>query len=90
MMAEEKPFDFSLFSDKHLVSLLRQVYSEVLERRERLRRAREQRAVPPEAAGARYSNPDNPAETWSGKGRIPTWMTEALALGHDLASLLEV
>jgi len=89
-MAEEKPFDFSLFSDSQLVSLMRQVYSEVIERRETVRRAREQQPVLTEAAGARYRNPDNPAETWSGKGRMPTWMTEALASGHDLASLLEV
>jgi len=89
-MAEEKPFDFSLFSDKHLVSLMRQVYAEILDRREKARRAREQQPVLTEAAGARYRNPDNPSETWSGKGRMPTWVTEALASGHDLASLLEV
>jgi DNA-binding protein H-NS len=39
-------------------------------------------------ATAKYANPANPADTWSGRGRKPRWFTEALARGkspEDLA-----
>lgn len=29
----------------------------------------------------KYRNPDNPAETWSGRGKHPKWMTQAMAQG---------
>ncbi|MFN3991383.1 MAG: H-NS family nucleoid-associated regulatory protein [Tabrizicola flagellatus] len=37
---------------------------------------------------AKYANPANPADTWSGRGRKPRWFSEALAKGkkpEDLA-----
>lgn len=37
---------------------------------------------------AKYANPANPSDTWSGRGRKPRWFTEALARGkkpEDLA-----
>ncbi|MFN3280528.1 MAG: H-NS family nucleoid-associated regulatory protein [Tabrizicola sp.] len=37
---------------------------------------------------AKYANPANPSDTWSGRGRKPRWFTEALAKGkkpEDLA-----
>ncbi len=89
-MSEDKHFDFSLFSDRQIVRLMRQVYAEVLERRELAKRAREKHPVLNEATSSWYRNPDNPSETWSGKGRMPSWMRKALASGHDLASILEV
>jgi len=30
---------------------------------------------------AKYRNPDNPAETWSGRGQHPKWMVKAMAGG---------
>lgn len=33
-------------------------------------------------AVARYANPANPAETWSGRGRKPRWFSAALAAGR--------
>jgi DNA-binding protein H-NS len=30
----------------------------------------------------KYRNPDNPAQTWSGRGKHPKWMTEAMAHGR--------
>ncbi|MBE2276586.1 MAG: H-NS histone family protein [Rhodobacteraceae bacterium] len=32
---------------------------------------------------AKYANPANPADTWSGRGRKPRWYTEALAAGKS-------
>ncbi len=31
---------------------------------------------------AKYANPANPADTWTGRGRKPRWFTEALAAGR--------
>ena len=36
-------------------------------------------AVPP-----KYRNPDNPAETWAGRGLKPRWLTAALKSGKKL------
>ncbi|SIO03670.1 DNA-binding protein H-NS [Rhodovulum sp. ES.010] len=32
----------------------------------------------------KYRNPDNAAETWSGRGRRPNWLDEALKKGAKL------
>lgn len=32
-------------------------------------------------AQAKYANPENPALTWSGRGRKPQWFSKALAAG---------
>jgi DNA-binding protein H-NS len=40
------------------------------------------------SAPAKYRYPENPALTWSGRGRKPQWFVEALAAGkmaEDLA-----
>lgn len=37
--------------------------------------------TPPEA---KYRHPENPAVTWSGRGRKPGWITEGLAAGKSL------
>ena len=35
----------------------------------------------------KFRNPDDPAETWSGRGRKPRWFTEKLRLGKRLEEL---
>ncbi len=35
----------------------------------------------------KYRNPDNPDETWSGRGRKPEWVKEWIDAGKDLAEL---
>jgi DNA-binding protein H-NS len=35
------------------------------------------------SAGAKYANPANPADTWTGRGRKPRWFSEALAAGRS-------
>ena len=39
------------------------------------------------ADAAKYVNPDNPAQTWSGRGRRPQWINEALDSGRTLEDL---
>ncbi|NPD14287.1 H-NS histone family protein [Xinfangfangia sp. D13-10-4-6] len=40
------------------------------------------------AVEAKYANPANPAETWSGRGRKPRWFAAALAGGKSESDLL--
>ena len=39
------------------------------------------------ASDAKYRNPDDPSQTWSGRGRRPRWLTEALEAGRKLDDL---
>ncbi|TNC70360.1 H-NS family nucleoid-associated regulatory protein [Rubellimicrobium roseum] len=40
------------------------------------------------AGGApRYRNPENPDQTWSGRGRRPRWIHEAEAAGRPLSEM---
>jgi len=36
----------------------------------------------------KYQNPKEPSETWSGRGRQPRWLTEALRTGHKIEEFL--
>jgi DNA-binding protein H-NS len=78
-----KPFDFSLFSDKHLIDLEAQTREEI-KRRRKLTESYRQLA---EKGGPVYRNPRNSAETWTGRGRQPKWVREALAGGVRLEDL---
>ena len=39
------------------------------------------------AAPAKYKNPSDPSQTWSGRGRQPAWYKDALAKGKSVKSL---
>ncbi|MEY3004198.1 MAG: Trans-acting regulatory protein hvrA [Pseudomonadota bacterium] len=36
---------------------------------------------------AKYANPADPSQTWSGRGRQPAWVKAALASGKPLSSM---
>ncbi|WP_170350763.1 MULTISPECIES: H-NS histone family protein [Ruegeria] len=38
-------------------------------------------------ANAKYKNPSNPEQTWSGRGRKPQWVHDALKAGADISDL---
>ncbi len=78
-----KPFDFKLFSDKHLIDLEAQVRDELQRRRELAQSYRELS----ERGGPAYRNPFNSAETWTGRGRHPKWVRDALTRGACLEDL---
>ncbi len=82
-MSNLKPFDFSLFSDKQLIDLQTQVREEV-KRRRKLAQSYRQLS---ERGGPVYRNPSNSAETWTGRGRQPKWVRDALASGASLEAL---
>ncbi|MFK7752280.1 MAG: H-NS family nucleoid-associated regulatory protein [Sedimentitalea sp.] len=44
-------------------------------------------AAPKAQSQAKYRNPENGNQTWSGRGRKPNWVHDALANGTDLATL---
>ena len=35
----------------------------------------------------KYRNPDNPAETWAGRGRKPKWVEDQLTTGRQLSDM---
>src|SRR5262245_42547614 len=37
---------------------------------------------------AKYANPDNPGETWSGRGRKPRWLAARLKAGDRIDKFL--
>lgn len=47
---------------------------------------RKRRPYPP--VRPKYRNPKNPAETWSGRGRLPRWLRPQLRGGRDLDDFL--
>src|SRR5882757_4734793 len=36
----------------------------------------------------KYRNPNEPSETWSGRGKQPRWLTAALKTGHKLEEFM--
>ncbi|MES0865013.1 H-NS histone family protein [Ruegeria sp. SCPT10] len=38
-------------------------------------------------SAAKYANPDNPAQTWTGRGRKPAWVIAALEAGKSIDDL---
>ncbi|PWK60850.1 H-NS family nucleoid-associated regulatory protein [Roseicyclus mahoneyensis] len=36
---------------------------------------------------AKYANPADPTQTWTGRGRQPAWVKDALATGKPLSSM---
>jgi DNA-binding protein H-NS len=36
---------------------------------------------------AKYANPADPSQTWTGRGRKPAWVIEALAAGKSMDSM---
>lgn len=39
------------------------------------------------AVAPKYRNPDNAAQTWTGRGKQPVWVRDALAAGKKLESM---
>jgi DNA-binding protein H-NS len=83
-----KEFDFSLFTDRQLGALARQLTAEFVRRREAAKRLVKRRGGLVDGVSPRYANPENPAESWSGRGKQPAWVGAAVARGESLESLM--
>lgn len=46
-----------------------------------VKKTRKKNAGPKTASAAKYKNPSDPSQTWTGKGRQPQWFKDALAAG---------
>ena len=73
---------------------------ELEKRLAQLRPENDTHSVSAEAVGARgerrkyprvfpkYRNPNEPTETWSGRGKQPRWLTAALKTGHKIEEFM--
>lgn len=99
--AQPAPIDLSDYNLGELKGLLFEVGQAIQERqrrdvaeaRERVLTIARDTGLPPgqlldgAAVLPRYRNPDDASQTWSGRGRQPKWVTEALAGGKTLEQL---
>lgn len=44
-------------------------------------------AKPKSSGVAKYRNPENPDQTWTGKGRRPAWLIDHIAAGGSIEEL---
>ncbi|MGY8684408.1 H-NS histone family protein [Bradyrhizobium sp. UFLA05-153] len=82
--------------EKVAAALAQRIAAEKVKLEERLRKigevdkvarpARERRPYPP--VRPKYRNPKNPAQTWSGRGRLPRWLSPQLRAGRKLDDFL--
>ena len=80
--------DLSVLSLRELKQLYQRIGQEVSKRQEEGRRwLHEHSRGLVEKRGPIYRNPHNSAETWSGRGKQPDWVAQALGEGHSLESL---
>ena len=87
-MSTRKPIEFDLFTDRHLLDLAQQVAAEIRRRRDATRQLVKERGGLVEGEGSpRYRNPWNASQTWSGRGRQPSWVLDARAVGLTLEDL---
>jgi DNA-binding protein H-NS len=73
---------------------------ELEKRLAQLRRENEMHAVSTKAGGVsrerrkyprvypKYQNPNDPSETWSGRGKQPRWLVAALKTGHRIEEFM--
>jgi DNA-binding protein H-NS len=70
--------------EKRLAQLRKEKETPQLEAEDRqLKETRSERRKYPTVL-PKYQNPDEPSETWSGRGKQPRWLTAALSNGHTI------
>jgi len=87
-VADAKQIDLDLLSIAELEQLSVRVGQEIARKRAAGRAwliEHGSRVV--ETDAPKYQNPNNAAQTWSGKGKQPHWVEQALAQGKTLESL---
>jgi DNA-binding protein H-NS len=72
--------------EKRLAQLRREKETGPSEPAEMVAAPRERRKYP--RVLPKYQNPDEPSETWSGRGKQPRWLTAALKTGHTIEEFL--
>ena len=82
-MPPSDEFDLSSYTIPELERFAKQIGQEIAKKNASFRR----QLPVVEQGPARYRNPANPAETWSGRGEQPGWFKLALARGRRPESL---
>lgn len=86
-MVRRRERDLSRLSDTDLRALAERIDAELV-RREQVRLHGERaRGGLREGQGPRYRNPENPSETWSGRGAQPAWVRALRSRGVRLRDL---
>jgi DNA-binding protein H-NS len=87
-VAADKQIDLDAFTISELEQLAIRIGQEIARKRAAGRQwLLEHRTRVSEVEAPKYQNPENAAQTWSGKGKQPSWVSEALARGRTLESL---
>lgn len=86
-MSPRRDADLSKLTVPELRALRDRIDAEIAERRQADEEALRRRGGMVERDGPRYRNPENSAETWSGRGRRPAWVDEVLSRGFALEDL---
>ncbi len=87
-MTDSRWIDLSTLTLPELEVLARDVQAEISQQRlnhKRWRQALQGKAL--HERGPHYRNPQNSAETWSGRGLEPSWVKQARRRGQSLDSL---
>lgn len=84
---ERRDADLSRLTMTELLVLRDRITAEIEARRTEDERALRERGGMIERDGPRYRNPENSAETWSGKGKRPAWIESVLRQGFRLEQL---
>ena len=88
-MADVKLIDLDPLTIGELELLAKRVGQEIARKRAAGREWLQQHGAQiTETDAPKYQNPNNAAQTWSGKGKQPHWVAEVLAQGRTLDSLL--
>ena len=86
-MSERRGPDLSKLSDADLRGLRDRIDAELSRRFRNRQHGERARGGLLEGQSPRYRNPDNPSETWSGRGPQPAWIQALRARGVRLDSL---
>jgi len=86
-LSERRGPDLSRLSDAELRALRERIDAELSHRFRSRQRGERARGGLVEGPAPRYRNPENPAETWSGRGPQPAWVEALRARGVRLESL---
>ncbi len=87
-MTDSRWIDLSTLTLPELEGLARDVQAEIsLQRLNQKRWRRVLQGKVLHERGPRYRNPENCADTWSGRGLEPSWVKEARRRGRSLDSL---
>jgi H-NS histone C-terminal domain len=86
-LSERRGPDLSRLSDDDLRALRQRIDAELSHRFRSRQRGERARGGLLEGPAPRYRNPENPAETWSGRGPQPSWVEALRARGVRLEAL---